>query len=141
MPKELTVTLTKSGAISKEDFIAIWENIQPNQIIVPEPIAYKHEGTTIDEDGIRICGSIKFIQAVISNLTQMLRFDSRETRLSIACSQITDRYTGKVIKGKYRCSIQIHERGRYATIYTSNLGDYREKHKGSNVILAFNQQN
>jgi hypothetical protein len=141
MKRELRVTLTKSGAISKEDFIALWENIQPNQVINPDPIAYKHEGSTIDEDGIRICGTIEFIQSVISNLTQMLRFDGRETRLSIACSQITDRYTGKVIKGKYRCSIQVHERGRYAVIFGNNLGDYREKHKGSNVILAFNQQN
>ncbi len=114
----LQIKLSQSGAICKEDFIALWEHLEPNQVIEPDAIHYKHEGSTIDEDGIRICGTIKFIQQVLSNLTQMLRFDNQKVRLSIACGQITDRETGKVIKGKFRCSIQVHERGRYAKIFT-----------------------
>lgn len=78
----------------------------------PDYIHYGHTGSTIDEDGIRLCGSLEFIESVISRLSDLLKFENNQaTRLNVACSEITDKNTGKRINGKFRCSIQVHERG------------------------------
>lgn len=106
------IKLTKSGAISKEDFIALWMQAE-EQPLNPTPIADGHEGTTIDEDGIRICGSLDFIFAVCARLKDIAQIEAtqRDLRVSVACSEISDRYTKEKINGKFRCSIQVHERG------------------------------
>jgi len=105
-------TKTKSGGIQKDDFLAVWRSMKSQQPLKPRPVPYKHEGSTIDEDGIRVTGTLEFIEAVISRLSDLLKFENSEaTRLQISCSELTDKDTGRRIEGRFRCSIQVHERG------------------------------
>ena len=112
MKPKSTIKLSPSGAIAKDDFMAMWRGLKAGGKITPDPIPYKHKGTTIDEDGIRICGSLEFIQSVLSHLKPLIEFEAVMTRVGVACSEITNKETGKRMKGRYRCAIQVHERGR-----------------------------
>jgi hypothetical protein len=103
--------LTDSGSLCKEAALKVWQNLEPAKL-KPEPIMYKHKGTTVDQDGIRICGSTEFIGAVMERIKDLLEYESERTRIGIAFSEITDRETGTRIDGRFRCSIQVHERGR-----------------------------
>jgi len=105
-----TLELTKSGAIRKELALNMWNRLQPVKL-QPDPIMYKHKGTTVDQDGVRICGSPEFIGAVLARLKDLLKFEGDETRIGISFSELSDRETGSRIKGRFRCSVQVHERG------------------------------
>ena len=105
------IKLTKSGGISKDQFLEAWKGLEVKPLL-PAMVHYGHKGTTIDEDGIRITGSLEFIEAVTSRLKDLLKFENGEaTRLQISCSELTDKETGRRIENKFRCSIQVHERG------------------------------
>lgn len=89
----------------------VWKDLEPRPL-TPRMVPYKHTGSTIDEDGIRITGSLEFIEAVTSRLKDLLKFENdAATRLQISCSELTDKETGRRMDGRYRCSIQVHERG------------------------------
>lgn len=115
------IALTKSGAITKEVALNLWQNFKPTKLN-PEPIPYKHKGTTVDQDGIRICGSLEFIASVMARLKDLIEFENNETRIGIAFSELTDRESGSRIKGRFRCSIQVHERGDEAKIMNARYG-------------------
>tara|TARA_R110000868_G_scaffold184591_1_gene426216 strand:+ start:395 stop:775 length:381 start_codon:yes stop_codon:yes gene_type:complete len=101
----------KAENIQKKEALEMWRGVADSLPLTPEPIAYKHRGSTIDEDGVRICGSREFILSVMSRLKPLLAFENGETRIGIAFSEIVDKETQEVISGKFRCSIQVHERG------------------------------
>jgi len=107
------IALTPSGGINKETALTLWQNLKPSKL-KPTPIYYKHTGSTIDQDGVRICGSPEFIAAVMERLKDLLEYEAERTRIGIAFSTISDRETGTEIEGRFRCSIQVHERGRQA---------------------------
>lgn len=104
----------KGESLKKDEVLNLWAGLVPAEKIRPCSIPYKHEGTTIAEDGIRICGSKPFIFSVMSRLKDMLEQENGETRLGVAFSQIQDIKTGQLVDGAYRCSIQVHERGGQA---------------------------
>lgn len=101
----------KPESFSKNDVLDIWEKLPKNKTLSPRAIPYKHTGSTIDEDTIRLTGTKAFISQVLSNLKGLLRFENRKTRLSISYTQLTEKGTNKPIKGSFRCYIQIHQRG------------------------------
>jgi hypothetical protein len=103
------ITLTPSGGITKEKALTMWAELQPGKLR-PDPIPYKHSGSTIDQDGIRICGSPDFIAAVMERVKDLMQYESAKTRLGISFSQLNDKQ-GNEIKGRFRCSIQVHQRG------------------------------
>ena len=109
---------TYSGSFPKKEVLKHWSALTPANLN-PEPVAYKHKGSTIDEDGIRITGNFSFIESVMSKLKELLEFENGSTRLQIAFSELTDKNTGNRIPYKYRCSIQVHERGQEAQIMNS----------------------
>lgn len=94
----------------KTEFLKYWEEIESNQEVIPEPLPYKHEGSTFDHDTIRITGSEKFIESVLSNLKELLEYEYGETRLQVSYTEGTDIDTDKFL-GSYKCYIQVHERG------------------------------
>jgi len=98
----------------KKQALELWNRLKPVKKLTPEPIVYKHKGTTIAEDGIRICGSEEFILSVMSRLKDLLEYEGPETRIGIAFSQIQDKETKCLIPDAFRCSIQVHERGHEA---------------------------
>jgi len=89
----------------KKEALELWQGLEENQELRPRMIAYKHEGTTIDEDGIRICGTEKFIFSVLSRLKPLLRYENGSTRIGIAFSQIQDKETKCLIPNAFRCSV------------------------------------
>jgi phenylacetate-coenzyme A ligase PaaK-like adenylate-forming protein len=107
------VALTSSGSVSKDLLLSTWQQLKPARL-KPDPIMYKHKGTTIDQDGLRICGSPEFIAAVMERVKDLLNFESSDTRLGVSFSEITDKETGDRIEGRFRCSIQVHERGPHS---------------------------
>jgi hypothetical protein len=101
----------KPDSMKKQEAIDAWKATADNMPLHPCMIAYKHEGTTIDEDGVRICGRKEFILSVLSHLKPLLAYENGQTRLGIAFSQIQDKETKQLIPNSYRCSVQVHERG------------------------------
>ena len=103
--------MNKPTSFQKKQALQLWAELPEALPLTPGAIAYKHKGTTIDEDGIRICGSLPFIKSILSRLKPLLRYENTATRIGIAFSEICDKDTGAVIHGRFRCSIQVHERG------------------------------
>ena len=73
-----SIALTPSGGIDKATALSLWEGLEHRKL-KPEPIAYKHSGSTIDQDGIRICGSPEFIAAVMERLKDLLEYEGQNT--------------------------------------------------------------
>lgn len=99
--------------MKKAQFLQHFASIPVNQPVKPEPVLYKHKGSTYDQDSIRITGSCKFIDSVLSRLTDYLSFENQNTRLQVSYQQSTDRKTGQLISG-WNCYLQVHERGSEA---------------------------
>ena len=110
----------------KDEFISHWQAIKPDQPIAISPVEYKHKGSTYDQDGIRITGSLTFIDSVLSRLKDMLDHENGDTRLQVVYKQSQDRETQQLIAG-YNCYIQVHERGREAQIMNSIAAGARER--------------
>jgi len=113
--------MEKAKSLKKDEVLRLWAELDPAPALTPEPIPYKHEGTTIAEDGIRLCGSKPFILSVLSRLKDLLKCENGQTRLGLAFSEIQDIKTGAIISGQYRCSVQVHERGREAQMVNAYL--------------------
>jgi len=114
--KEIEITLSDSGSITKDKFIQLWKQAEDSPL-QPRPIGEGHSGSTIDEDGIRICGTLDFIFSVVSRLKDLLPFDDGDLRLGISCSELKDKETGRLMANRFRCAIQVHERGDAMGLY------------------------
>ena len=95
----------------KAELVNHWESIPENQPIKPSAVPYKHEGSTYDQDGIRITGSESFIDGVLSRIKDLLQYEHGTTRLQVNYQETVDRYSGQKT-GTYNCYVQVHERGR-----------------------------
>lgn len=65
---------TKSGLWKghSQDILDTWQKLKPNLPLTPQPIPIGHKGTRYDDDGIRITGTGKFINSVLSRLKDFL---------------------------------------------------------------------
>ena len=121
----------------KEEILEHWRNLDPNQPLNPQMVPYKHEGSTYEEDGIRITGSREFIDAVLSRLKDLLEYEDDTTRLQLVYKQSQDRQTKRWLDS-YNCYIQVHERGREAQMVNAIIASVRGKtgkemnHEGTN---------
>ena len=106
--------------MKKAEVLAHWAKLKPNQPVKPEPVPYKHEGSTYDECGIRITGTQEFIDSVLSRLQDLLGYEGGETRLQVVYQPAKDRKTGK-LTGSYSAYIQVHERGPEAKMMNAFL--------------------
>ena len=106
----------------KAEMLNHWQGIEPNQDININMVPYKHRGSTYDQDGIRLTGSMEFIDSVLSQLKSLLQYENGSTRLQVVYKQSTDRKTQEPIDG-YNCYIQVHERGREAQIVNAMFGN------------------
>ncbi len=107
--------------MKKKEFLEHWSNIESDQDINPLPVAYKHKGSTFDQDSIRITGSMEFIDSVLSRIKTYLRFENGSTRLGVSMTEATDRDSGSKL-GTYKCYIQVHERGPQAQMMNAFTG-------------------
>jgi hypothetical protein len=103
----------KPKSLRKEAFLAYWRLMTRKRKIKPSAVPYKWKGSTYAQDGIRITGSRKFVDQVISNLTGLLAYENDMTRLQVVYKQTVDRDSGQPIDA-WNCYIQVHERGDQA---------------------------
>lgn len=107
--------------MKKAEFLAHWRQIPDAQAIQPTPIPYKHEGSTYDQDGIRITGTREFIDSVLSHLKSLLKYEGGATRLQVVYQEVKDRETQRPT-GTYSCYIQVHRRGPQAAMVNAIFG-------------------
>jgi len=100
----------KSWSAKKKDILKYWRGI-PEMPIMATPISKDHEGTTFDEDTIRITGQPKFIYSVLSKLKQFLNMESKETKLQLLFKKSEKPNLENPSKKSYAFYIQVKERG------------------------------
>lgn len=105
--------------MNKQDILKFWARLNPMQIKA-RPIPYKHQGSTFDCDGIRITGSEEFITTVLSNLKDLLKYESATTRLQVTLQNAKGKNGAPL--GSKSCYIQVHERGPEAKILNARYG-------------------
>jgi len=99
--------------MKKKELLTHWRGIAPNQPLDPAVVPYKHEGSTFDQDGIRITGSREWIDSVLSRLTDLLAHENCSTRLQVSYQEATDKVSRQPL-GSFCCYVQVHQRGREA---------------------------
>jgi hypothetical protein len=99
----------KSWSAKKKDILKYWRGI-PEMPIMINPVSKNHEGTTFDEDTIRITGQPRFIYSVLSKLKQFLSMESKETKLQLLFKK-SERKDSDPSKKSYAFYIQVKERG------------------------------
>ena len=97
--------------MKKAQLVNHWESLPENQPIKPSAVPYKHEGSTYDQDGIRITGPEIFIDGVLSRIKDLLQYEHGNTRLQVNYQETVDRYSGQKT-GTYTFYVQVHQRGR-----------------------------
>lgn len=100
----------KPWKASKEEIMSYWKSLG-NMPIKIKPISYEHEGSTIQEDGVRITGSKEFITSVLSKLKDFLPFENPNTKLMVAYRQ-SPRSFLPGNKNSYIFYLQTMERGK-----------------------------
>ncbi len=116
----------------KEDILRRWESLPRNLPLIMEAVPYKHRGTTYAEAGIRLTGSVEFIDSVLSRLKDLLEYENDDTRLQLVYKESQDKETGAPL-GSWNCYIQVHERGQEAQMMNAiaRAAESRAKKKGA----------
>jgi hypothetical protein len=103
----------KPWKASKEDILNFWRGIGANIPLQLKTIDYDHEGSTIQEDGIRITGSKEFITSVLSRLKDFLTYENPESKLMVAYRQSPKSFVPGN-KNSYIFYLQAKKRGKNA---------------------------
>lgn len=93
----------------KAEVLSMWQGLGECELR-PEPVPYKHSGSTFSEDGVRVTGSRRFVESVMFRLRELLEFEAIETRLSVSLQEVQDRESGR-LPGAWSLYVQVHERG------------------------------
>jgi len=111
--------------MKKEDALKVWQGIPANQPILKKmkPIRYKTTGSRYGACGIRIDGTPEFIEAVLSNLKDLLPGENQSTRLELAWNEVKSTEINGQTKtfdnaecNAQVCYIRLHERGEEGKI-------------------------
>jgi len=102
--------MKKPKRFGKKAFLDLWRGMKRKKKLAMRPVPYKHKGSTFDQDGIRLTGDRKFIDAVLSRVTELLAYETGDTRLQLNYQQAVDKETGRPLDS-WTCYIQVHERG------------------------------
>ena len=111
--------------MKKNEALKHWASLPENMDILPhfEAIPYKASGSKYGACGIRIDGSPKFVDAVLSRLKDLIDGENHETRLGLARNPIDGSKLGKAFHnqtdGAECCYIRLHERGNEGKIASS----------------------
>jgi hypothetical protein len=101
----------KPWKASKVDILNFWRSIGASIPLQLKPIDYEHEGSTIQEDGIRITGSKEFITSVLSRLKDFLSLENPDTKLMVAYRQSPKSFIPGN-KNSYIFYLQTKKRGK-----------------------------
>lgn len=78
----------KPWSATKDEVMAVWQNLRPDTPIYMMPMPEKQEGDTkghssYGEDGIRITGSWQFIASVLARLKEIAGFENPAMKLRV----------------------------------------------------------
>ena len=104
--------LTPAGGLPKADLLERWQALPKDKTITVEPVPYGAKGSSYERDSLRVCGSLPFIDAVLSHLKGLLRYESPKTLLDVAFSEQTEKGSSKRVKGKYVLYLKVKEKAR-----------------------------
>lgn len=80
---------TKTWKAKKKDVLQLWQQMPPNVPVQIKPISANHKGSRYDDDGIRLTGTSKFINSVMSRLKDMISYENDPRyRLDVEYRQI-----------------------------------------------------
>lgn len=106
----------------KEKTIQRWKSLPSNMPIAKhmQAIPYKSKGSSYGACGIRIDGSPEFIDAVLSNLKELISLESVRTRLELSRQEVDGSKLGKsfskAVNHAEVCYIRCHQRGNEGAI-------------------------
>lgn len=109
----------------KDEALAHWRNVEPGQNPLPlmNAIPYRAAGSKYGACGVRIDGTPEFVDAVLSNLKELINGENGKTRLelcrrSVGPVEINGQRKGFANReeGSEVCYIRLHERGRESQI-------------------------
>jgi hypothetical protein len=103
----------KPWKASKEDILNFWKGIGANIPLQLKAIDYEHEGSTIQEDGVRITGTKEFITSVLSRLKDFITYENPDTKLMVAYRQSPKSFLPGS-KNSYIFYLQAKKRGKKA---------------------------
>lgn len=122
--------------MTKDEAMSRWRSLTErlNPLKYMKPIPYRAKGSKYGADSIRISGSPKFIDSVLSNLTGILEGECNETRLTASRTKVKP----NTVNGKTRTYdnasedaevmyILLHERGRDAKGVNVMFDVYNER--------------
>lgn len=89
--------------------IQYWQTLRPDTPMIVTPIPVNHQGSTKDDDGIRITGSPQFISAAISRLKEILAYENEQSKIEIIYKK-TESQDGPMARPSYVMYIQVRER-------------------------------
>lgn len=73
---------------SKDEILQLWHNLRPVPLQM-EPVPEHSKGTRLQFDGVRLTGSARFINSILSRLKDLISYESNPgTRLDIEYRQI-----------------------------------------------------
>ena len=101
----------KPWKASKDEIMSFWRTLGTELPIQIKPIPYDHEGSSIQEDGVRITGSKEFISSTLSKLKDFIRFENQNTKLMVAYRQ-SPRSFLPGSKNSYIFYLQVMDRGK-----------------------------
>jgi hypothetical protein len=118
---------------TKEHTLIQWNAAPPNQPILKEmiPIPYKSKGSSYGACGIRIDGTPEFIDAVLSNLKELIAGENGMTRLELSRQRVDGSKLGKEFHKKVHraevCYVRLHMRGDEAAHVNTMFGVMRQE--------------
>ena len=108
---------------TKKETLSAWRTMPANQPMLGKmcPIPYKATGSKYGACGIRIDGTPEFVDAVLSNLKDLLDGENHVTRLELARHPAATGFkaTPNAETDGEVCYIRLHMRGREGTIASS----------------------
>ncbi len=103
--------------MKKSETLHQWQNMPDRQPMLKHmnPIPYKARGSTYGACGIRIDGTPEFVEAVLSNLKELIAGENHVTRLALARNVVDGSGIGKELPNAENkaevCYIRLHVRG------------------------------
>ena len=124
--------------MKKQDTLAAWRKMPEDMPILKEmnPIPYKAEGSKYGACGIRIDGTPKFVDAVLSHLKDVLDGENTVTRLELSRMKVDGSKLGKAFHNQADnaevCYIRLHVRGGEGSRMLAFFGTPEEKQASFN---------
>lgn len=92
----------------KDEILRFWRTLE-NRPLFPRPIPATHQGSSYDQDAIRITGTAEFINSILGRLKDYMRFESPRVELDVDYRQIVDKYE-QPVPGRFVCYLRLREK-------------------------------